>query len=70
MKKKNYVIAFIAGVAVTLFILPLLYALGVLSFDVVLNSLFGKDSILAIIFSLVLIIIILFLLVKYVNKKG
>jgi len=37
MKKNNYVIAFIAGVAVPLFILPLLYALGVPSFDVMLG---------------------------------
>ena len=66
-KRKNYFLAFLGGVAVTLFILPLLYAIGIPTFDVVLVSLFGEDSILAIVFSLVLVTVTLFWLVKYVK---
>jgi hypothetical protein len=69
-QKKSYWLTFFAGVAVTLFILPLLYALGFPTFDVVLVFLFGEVSILAIVFSLVLVIIILFWTFKFAKRNA
>ncbi|MFJ7826641.1 hypothetical protein [Psychrobacillus sp. NPDC096623] len=40
-KKKIFILAFVMGVISTAFALPLLSALGVPSFDVVLTALFG-----------------------------
>ncbi|MHA6253313.1 hypothetical protein [Oceanobacillus sp. CAU 1775] len=67
---KKYVLVFIAGIATSLLVLPLLYALGVPTYDVLLASLFGENKILATGFSLILIIAILFGLVKYTKKYG
>ncbi|PYZ94904.1 hypothetical protein CR194_05115 [Salipaludibacillus keqinensis] len=70
MSKQNYWLIFFAGVAVTLIILPLLSALGVPTFDDVLVLIFGEDSILAIVFSLVIIIILLFWMFKSANRNA
>jgi hypothetical protein len=70
MSKKNYWLIFFAGVAVTLFILPLLSALGVPSYNDVLVLLFGEDSILAIVLSLSMIIILLFWMFKTTSRNA
>ncbi len=56
MTSKMY---FILGLITVLFVLPLLYSIGVPSFDLVFVYLFGEGSILAVVFSLVLIVLIL-----------
>ncbi len=67
-KNKNYWFTFFAGVTVTLFILPVLYALGVPTFDVGLGTLFGENSMLAASFSLLALLVILFWVVKNLKK--
>lgn len=59
-KKKNLILTFFMGVISGFFILPLLSALGVPSFDMVLTSLFGEGNIWAIIFTLLLILLTIF----------
>lgn len=59
-KKKIFILAFVIGVISTAFALPLLSALGVPSFDVVLTALFGEVNSGALVFSLMLILLITF----------
>ncbi|MGE7838875.1 hypothetical protein [Viridibacillus arvi] len=55
-RKNTLILTFIMGVLITAFALPLLSALGVPSFDVVLVALFGEGSIWALVLSLLLIL--------------
>ena len=55
-RKKKLILTFVMGVIATAFALPLLNALGVPAFDVVLVALFGKGSIWALALSLLLIL--------------
>ena len=59
-KKKSFLLTFVIGIASIIFGLPLLYALGVPTFDVVLTALFGEGNIWALVFSVMLIILIAF----------
>ncbi|SDN61642.1 hypothetical protein [Alkalicoccus daliensis] len=68
--KKNYILMFLGGIAAALFILPILQALGVPSFNEVLVSLFGEDNPLALAFSLLLVVIVIFLMVRLIKKDG
>ncbi|MBU9673337.1 hypothetical protein KQ939_00455 [Planococcus sp. CP5-4] len=64
VNRKTAILLFGSGVASTLLVLPLLYALGLPSFEVVLISLFGEGNIWALVFTVVLILLILFSLRK------
>ncbi|HEY4554451.1 MAG TPA: hypothetical protein VIG80_14760 [Bacillaceae bacterium] len=55
-RKKNLILTFLMGVLATAFALPLLSALGVPSFSVVLVALFGEGSSWALVFTLLLIL--------------
>ena len=57
-KRKTALLAFGSGIIVTLFILPLLNAIGIPSSGVVLTSLFGEKSIWAVVFPLLVILLI------------
>ncbi|WNF38343.1 hypothetical protein RJD24_07940 [Bacillaceae bacterium IKA-2] len=70
IKKSNLLLTFLMGVSITLLVLPLLNALGVPTFDIVLVALFGEENIWGIIFSLFLVLIIVFWLVKVVKKNA
>jgi len=59
-KKKIFILTFVMGIISTAFALPLLSALGVPSFDVVLTSLFGEGNSWALVFSLMLILLVTF----------
>ncbi|WP_026671921.1 hypothetical protein [Alkalihalobacterium bogoriense] len=69
-KKKNYWFTFFAGIVVALFIIPLLYALGVPTFDIVLENLFGENTIFPAVFSMIVVVLILFLVIKNHNKDS
>ena len=69
-KKKNLILTFLMGVISAIFVLPLLSALGVPSFDTVLNSLFGEGSIWAIVFSLMLILLTIFCVGKTIKNNS
>lgn len=58
--RKTAILLFGSGVAATLLVLPLLYALGLPSFEVVLISLFGEGNSWALVFTVLLILLILF----------
>lgn len=60
VNRKTAILTFGLGVAATLIVLPLLYALGVPSFEVVLTALFGEGNIWALVFTVLLILLILF----------
>jgi membrane protein DedA with SNARE-associated domain len=69
MDNKKKLLMFLGAVVVGMFFIsPLLSILGVPGFEVVLTSLFGEDSIFALIFSLLLVLIVIFLLVKLAKK--
>ncbi|WP_147802728.1 hypothetical protein [Alkalicoccus halolimnae] len=69
MNNKKKLLLFLGAVAAgTFFIFPLLSILGVPGFEVVLTTLFGENSIFALIFSLLLVLIVIFLLVKPAKK--
>ncbi|KAB2331372.1 hypothetical protein [Bacillus mesophilum] len=55
-RKKNLMLTFVMAILATAIALPMLSALGVPSFSVVLVSLFGGGNIFALIFSLILIL--------------
>lgn len=55
-RKNKMLLTFVMGVLATALALPLLSALGVPTFDVVLVALFGKGSIWALALSLLLIL--------------
>ncbi|PYF06249.1 hypothetical protein BJ095_11180 [Ureibacillus chungkukjangi] len=59
-KKRNPILTFVISFASVIFGLPLLYALGVPSGDVVLTALFGEGNIWTLIFSAMLILLITF----------
>lgn len=57
-KRKKMILPFVSGFLATAFILPLLSALGVPSFNGVLVALFGEGSIWVLILSLLLILLL------------
>lgn len=59
-KRGNLFLIFVLGIIATAVALPLLYAMGLPSFDVVLTTLFGEGSSLAVILCVALIGTILF----------
>lgn len=59
---------FIMGFVVAILVLPLLYALGIPSFDVVLNVIFGEGNPWAVVFSVLLIGLVIFSMIR-MNKK-
>lgn len=67
-KKKILFFIFVMGFLATILGLPLLYALGVPSFSVLLDELFGEKSILAVAFSLLLLFFIFLGVGKVINK--
>lgn len=69
MRKRKNILTFIIGFLVVV-TLPMLSSLGVPTFDIVLVSIFGKDSIFALIFSFMLIISIAFGLGKLANAES
>lgn len=69
-KKNNLFLLFLAGLSIPLLILPLLKVLGVPTYDVVLVKLFGEESKLATMSTLVLISIIGLGLMKVVKRKA
>lgn len=62
-------LTFVVGFLVALFILPYLRTIG-LSFDVLLVSLFGKSSVWALPFSLLVMATIVFVLRKFTSKTA
>ncbi|WP_339212245.1 hypothetical protein [Solibacillus sp. FSL W8-0372] len=58
-KKRNLILNFVIGITATVLGVPLLYAMGVPTFDVVLTTLFGEGSIWALVFSVMLILLII-----------
>lgn len=58
-KKRNFLFYFVIGITATVLGVPLLYAMGVPKFDVVLNELFGEGSIWALVFSVMLIMLVI-----------
>lgn len=70
MKKKDSILVFISGLFSGIFVLPLfLEALGIPGFEVVLTALFGEGNPWAIVFSVLLIILVLFV-TNRLSKKG
>lgn len=68
-KKKTLLIS-LAGLATGIFLVPpLLSALGVPGFDALLNSLFGENSLIAVIVSFLLILLVIFMIVRFVKKE-
>lgn len=64
VNRKTAILTFVSGVAATLIVLPLLYALGVPSFEVILTGLFGEGNPWALAFAALLILLVLFSLRK------
>lgn len=60
---------FFMGFAVAILVLPLLYALGIPSFDVVLTAMFGEGNPWAFVFSLLLIGLVIFSMIKMSKKE-
>lgn len=58
-KKRNFLFYFVISITATVLGVPLLYAMGIPSFDVVLTALFGEGSIWAIGFSVMLIMLVI-----------
>ena len=58
-KKRNVILNFVIGITATVLGVPLLYAMGVPTFDVVLTALFGEGSIWALVFSVMLIMLVI-----------
>lgn len=70
MKKKDSILVFISGLFSGIFMLPLfLGALGIPGFEVVLTALFGEGNPWAIVFSVLLIVLVLFV-TNRLSKKG
>ena len=67
INKKTAIVAFGLGVAATLIVLPLLYALGGPSFTVVLTAMFGEGNPWALVFTALIILLILFGIGKVVR---
>ena len=59
-KKRNLLFYFVIGITATILGVPLLYAMGVPTFDVVLTALFGEGSIWALVFSVMIILLVIF----------
>lgn len=59
-RKKKLTLTFIIGFITIIFVLPVLYALGVPRGEVVLTALFGEGSMWAVIFSLLCIGLVIF----------
>ncbi|WP_281863402.1 hypothetical protein [Planomicrobium okeanokoites] len=70
MKKKDSILAFVSGLLSGIFVVPLLLgALGIPGFEVVLTALFGERNPWAIVFSVLLIVLFLFV-TNRLSKKG
>lgn len=69
-KKKNYILLFALGIFVALIALPLLSAIGVPSFDVILTAIFGEGNPWAAVFSILLIAVVLFVMNKAINREN
>lgn len=69
-KKKNNILLFALGVFVTLIALPLLSAMGIPSFDVILTAIFGEGNPWAIVFSVLLIAVVLFGMNKAIDREN
>lgn len=70
MKKKDSILAFVSGLLSGILVVPLLLgALGIPGFEVVLTALFGEGNPWAIVFSVLLIVIVLFV-TNRLSKKG
>lgn len=67
-RRKTLILTFVMGILITAFVLPLLSAFGVPSFNTVLVAIFGEGSIWALAFSLLLILLIV-LVVRKVMKS-
>lgn len=71
MKKKGSILAFISGLFSGIFVVPLLLgALGIPGFEVVLTALFGEGNPWAIVFSVLLIVLVLFVTNKVSNRES
>ncbi|MGE6259900.1 hypothetical protein ACQKCU_18810 [Heyndrickxia sporothermodurans] len=66
-RRKTLILTFVMGFFTTAFVLPLLSALGVPSFDAILVALFGEGSIWSLAFSLLLILLIAFVVRKVIK---
>lgn len=67
MNKKSSVV-FLMGVFTTMLALPILYAFGLPSFDVILTTVFGEGNIWAVVFSLFIILFVTFGLSKLIRN--
>lgn len=68
--KKNNILLFALGIFVALIALPLLSAIGVPSFDVILKAVFGEGNPWAIVFSILLIAVVLFGMNKAIEREN
>ena len=68
-KKRNFILTFVISFVSGIFGLPLLYALGVPSGDVVLTALFGEGNIWALLFSVMLILLVTIGVSKVINSS-
>ena len=67
-KKRGLILIFIGGFFSAVFGSPILTAIGVPSFDVVLTTLFGEENPWALVFSITLIVLIIFGLSKMIER--
>lgn len=67
-KKRFLILIFITSFFSVILGLPLLLTMGVPSFDVVLTSLFGEGNPWALVFSITLILLIVFGLIKTIER--
>ena len=67
-KKRGLLLIFIGGFFSAVFGSPILTAIGVPSFDVVLTALFGEENPWAVIFSITLIVLIIFCISNVIER--
>ncbi len=69
VNRKTAILLFGSGFVATLLALPLLYALGIPSFEVVLTGLFGEGNSWALVFTIVLVALLLYGIRKSFNSS-
>lgn len=67
---KSKILLFLSGVLIVLFVLPLLQYMGVPSYAVILESIFGDQKVFGLLFTALLLSVIVFGLYKYEKKTS
>jgi len=70
LSKKALFLLFIAGISITLIVLPLLEAIGVPSYATILEVVFGDNKLIGTLFSVAMVALLFFTGSKLIKRKG